>query len=227
MGQIYQIRNIVNDKRYIGSSVNYKSRWKNHRGQLNGGVHHSKYLQRAWNKYGIKSFIFEIIEDSVEDVKLIKVEQIYLDSLLNANIDDSSFYLLGYNLCRIAGSMLGFKFSNESKKKLSKLKSGKNNPMYGRRGKDNPNYGSKRSKSTIQKMKNAQSLENNPMYGKHGKDNPTSKVLLQYKNGKFIKRWNSLTECVKALKYSGGNISSCCKGALKTHKGYSWKYEGD
>lgn len=40
--------------------------------------HHSRYLQRAWNKYGPSSFLFELIE-VIDIPSLLITEQMYLD----------------------------------------------------------------------------------------------------------------------------------------------------
>jgi group I intron endonuclease len=58
---IYQIRNIVNNKKYIGSSKNPKKRFREHLRRLRKNTHHSIILQNAWNKYGEDKFVFEII----------------------------------------------------------------------------------------------------------------------------------------------------------------------
>ncbi len=50
---------------------------------------------------------------------------------------------------------LGFKHTIESRKKMSIAQSGENHPMYGIRGKNNPNYGKHRSEETKKKISNA------------------------------------------------------------------------
>lgn len=47
----------------------------------------------------------------------------------------------------------GIKFSKEHKEHLSESRVGTKNPLYGKLGKDNPNFGSKRSEETKQKMR--------------------------------------------------------------------------
>jgi len=42
---IYQIRNIINNKIYVGSAINTRTRWGKHRHDLRKGVHKSKYLK--------------------------------------------------------------------------------------------------------------------------------------------------------------------------------------
>ena len=59
---IYAIVNTVNGKRYVGSAKRFRTRWNAHRAALNKGLHHSRHLQSAWNKYGAEAFVFTIIE---------------------------------------------------------------------------------------------------------------------------------------------------------------------
>ena len=58
---IYQIVNLIDGKRYIGSSSNLKNRLNEHNRCLNKNCHHSKYLQNAYKKYGTGNFKFEIL----------------------------------------------------------------------------------------------------------------------------------------------------------------------
>lgn len=59
---IYQIRNLVNNKIYIGSSKTLARRFQIHINSLRKGKHENFHLQQAFNKYGENNFIFEIIE---------------------------------------------------------------------------------------------------------------------------------------------------------------------
>ena len=58
---VYQIRNIINGHRYIGSSVNIKKRFANHKQSLMGCIHKNDHLQNAFYKYGMENFSFEIL----------------------------------------------------------------------------------------------------------------------------------------------------------------------
>jgi len=87
---IYKITNIINNKCYYGSSKNVEKRWRDHKNQLNRNSHINSKLQRAWNKYGENSFIFEIVEEC-EKTKLFEIEQKYL------NLEPD--YNIGINAC--------------------------------------------------------------------------------------------------------------------------------
>jgi group I intron endonuclease len=111
---IYKITNKIDAKFYIGSSINITNRWKSHIKLLNNNMHHSRYFQNAWNKYGKDNFIFERIENVKDKSKLLDREQYYLDTLTPfSNLDR------GYNINPTAGSNLGVKYSEASKKKMS------------------------------------------------------------------------------------------------------------
>ena len=62
--------------------------------------------------------------------------------------------------------MYGKILSVETKKKISKSNSGKNHPLYGKFEDANPNYGKTHSTETKNKMSIALSGENHPLYGK-------------------------------------------------------------
>lgn len=70
-GYIYAITNTVNGKKYIGSTVNYKSRWHSHRSALRRGKHHSFILQKAWDKHGEQSFKFELLLICSKDTRIM------------------------------------------------------------------------------------------------------------------------------------------------------------
>lgn len=68
---IYKIRNVVNQKFYVGSTTNMKERARTHRNRLRRGKHHAAHLQAAWNKYGEECFVFEVVEE-VPTVELLR-----------------------------------------------------------------------------------------------------------------------------------------------------------
>ena len=120
---IYQIRNTIDNKVYIGSSKDFTRRWREHRSDLRGNRHHSQYLQNSWNKYGEDNFKFESIFVVFDKDKLIDVEQIFLDNL-------HPEYNTTYD-ARVPVN--GMEISDETRKKLSKLQTGKNNSFYGKK----------------------------------------------------------------------------------------------
>ena len=82
---IYRIRNITNDKFYIGSATDSRKRFWEHRKMLRNGSHHSVLLQRAWNKYGEDFFKFEIVRQLKDRTLLQPEEQKLLDEHFGKN----------------------------------------------------------------------------------------------------------------------------------------------
>lgn len=188
---IYQIKNTVNGKIYIGSTQNFANRKRRHFDLLRRSSHPNPKLQSAINKYGIDSFVFEIVEHC--DIhSLLTSEQRYLDSL---DFDEN------YNLALIAGSpMRGRKHSDATKTKLKAARakmmfngmkgkshtveaklnmsintSGEKNPMF---GVQSPMAGKNHTEEVKQKISQHHSGIGNPMYGKSGSLSPTSKKVI-------------------------------------------------
>lgn len=109
---IYVIYNSLTNKRYIGSTVNLRRRITMHRCLLNKGKHFNGHLQNSWNKNKGKNFKFNILEKIVDKNELIKREQLWI------NYYKSCISEFGYNICSVAGTTLGIKFSEEVKKKM-------------------------------------------------------------------------------------------------------------
>ncbi len=111
---IYKITNIINNKCYVGSAVNLKKRWSDHRCSLNKNIHKNSHLQNSYNKYNKENFIFEIIEIVENKELLIEREQYYLNILKPE-----------YNICQVAGNCLGIKRSAKVCLNISKRMKGK------------------------------------------------------------------------------------------------------
>src|SRR3990167_10276418 len=112
-GGIYQIRNTVNGKRYVGSAENLVRRESAHWTNLRRGAHHSAHLQRAWNKYGEKNFEFLVVGRCAPE-RLVDLEQEVIDHLKPE-----------YNINPTAGSSLGIRRSEETRRKISESKMGR------------------------------------------------------------------------------------------------------
>jgi hypothetical protein len=80
--------------------------------------------------------------------------------------------------------------SLETKRKMSENhadRSGSNNSMYGKKGKDHPAFGKYRSIEVRRKMSKAKSGSNHPMYGKHHSQETKKKMSESHKYLKNIK----------------------------------------
>lgn len=104
MNVIYKIE--INDKYYIGSSVNYTKRKNDHLRKLRLQTHHNILLQNLYNKYGDNTIKFTILENVEDRNDLIKTEQKYLDE----HCDNDNCV----NLAKMAGGGAVYKLTKES-----------------------------------------------------------------------------------------------------------------
>lgn len=157
---IYKITNIENGMVYVGQSRNVKKRWAEHKRELRKGTHGNDKLQKAYNKYGAKSFVYEIIETC--PLEKLNEREIFWCNELHA-LDRYK----GYNLGEAGGQpMIGRHHTLKSRKKMSEYRKlhtiGKNNGFYGK----------KHTKETLAKISKALKGklvgEKNGMYNRCG-----------------------------------------------------------
>ena len=86
---IFQVRNTVNGKVLLGSSLNLDGLLNSQKFKLSIGGHRNKVLQKEWNEYGPDKFVFEIVEvvqdngdpDFSLNDELTFLEQVWLEKL--------------------------------------------------------------------------------------------------------------------------------------------------
>ena len=94
MYQVYKITNKINNKSYIGSSANYQDRWESHKKASMQPAHqcYDYPLQRAFRKYGIDNFKFELLKDDFNT--RYDAEEYEHEMIIHYH---SMFYQEGYN----------------------------------------------------------------------------------------------------------------------------------
>lgn len=116
---IYTIHNIVNNKIYVGKTNNIKNRWSRHKANMRSkDVSVKKPIHLAMKKYGLKNFIFSVIQTFEKEEECLRAE-IYWIKYFNS-IDRN----LGYNLTEGGTGSSGFKLSEEAKIKISQANFG-------------------------------------------------------------------------------------------------------
>lgn len=112
---IYAITCTVNGHQYVGQSDGIEHRWHRHRSDLRLKRHHSRYLQRAWDRYGESAFSFSVLEvvDPPTEEALNEREIFYFTLLKPVYVG------------RPAGAQRGYKHSLESRQRMSAAKRGR------------------------------------------------------------------------------------------------------
>lgn len=78
---IYQIRNTITGKRYVGASQNIEARWQQHRHAMRRRNHENSKLMSDWHTYGEDVFEFSILE-VVEDADMLATREFDYISLM-------------------------------------------------------------------------------------------------------------------------------------------------
>ena len=104
---IYKIQSILfPNKVYIGSAIDFRKRKIVHLCYLRKNKHPNKKLQNHFNKYKESDLVFSLVV-GINKPNLIVAEQYFIDSMSP-----------WFNLCKIAGSNIGLKYSEETKIKM-------------------------------------------------------------------------------------------------------------
>jgi group I intron endonuclease len=252
---VYEIINTINNKKYIGQSIDIYRRWKDHQCKLQTNSHNNEYLQRAWNKYGEENFEFKICEVCSED-KLDERECFYIKEYQTCN------QLYGYNLkdggghhdvseeARLHMSQAHVNQWTEERRKEMRIKySGEKNPFYGKKHTEETrrkiaeaNKLRVWSEKSKQKMRDRMTGSVSPNRGKtvpqevrdkisaslKGKPSPRSEPVIQLdKELNYIATFDSVQQAMDATGISRRKINACRQGIIENADGYTWRNKED
>ena len=224
-GVIYLVRNKINNKKYVGQTVNdFNTRYSNNFFKRTCNTH----IKNSINKYGKDNFeILETIDIAFSKDELDIKEQCWISIY---NTTDTRF---GYN--KKDGGANG-KLTEETKEKMrensAKYWQGKTlsdehrkNIGDGERGEKNPNYGKQLSEEQKKKIKDNHADfngEKHPMFGRshseeskiqmsksHKYNNPRKRDVICVTTGKVF---NSAKEGSLYYNTDASGITKCCKG---------------
>jgi group I intron endonuclease len=244
---IYKFTNILNNKVYIGSSINIDIRYSAHI----RGKGKSKILWQAILKYGISNFTFEILEihdglnfDTKELFRdyLFQREQFYFNQYfakeyIESKGKDRRFTTLTYNLSPVAMGG-GAKWSQESIDNLKKKFKENGHTCIDRVCTEE----TRNKMSTVHKERGVSAGKNNPNYGVKQTLEKTAKVKEAFLKSGRIKAFNAVdksgkvygpyltsTECANDLDIWKCQVKKCLAGKpkYKTASGYSFNYVTD
>lgn len=241
-GNIYKIENIANGKVYIGQTVNVSKRFKEHKNDLRNNNHHNVYLQRAWNKYGENSFVFEIIDEADEKCALDALECFWIGAyggyqskaVYNAKDGGANGIPTKETKRKISTTLTGHKASKETREKQSIVHSGENHWNFGN---TTPEITKQRIRESMPDM----SGENSPTWGKKltqeqkdyigacnsGANSPLSKAVYCVELHMYFDSIGEAQLYFTGKRQGGGHLSKVCDGEYATAHGYHWLWASD
>ena len=200
---VYRWVNLINGKSYIGSSVDLKNRLRQYysNSYLNSQKKKSN-ISKALVKYGYSKFKLEILI-YCSPAKCLKWEQLFLDLLKPE-----------YNILKIAGSLWGYKHTDQS---LAKMRAWKHSAFTraNMSGENHPFFGKPRAEETKAKMSASM------MGNSNGKIQPNSiKIVVTDLELDTKTTYNSICAAAKALNIHPGRISEYFnRNQIKPYKG--------
>lgn len=195
---IYSITNILTNKRYIGYSNNIKRRFNDHKWALRCNKHDNDYLQKAWNKYGENGFIFEILEECIENE--LSVKEDYWCRYYKTHND-----LFGYNL-QITGITQKGPIKDSTKLKRSKSLKGR--------------IFTKEHCENISKARLGKYTGPNPYLKQRQREVQGYPIIVISLYNEKLYEFNSIAETSEKLNLKAVSIAACIKNPPKCLKGY-------
>ena len=201
---IYLIKNIINNKIYIGACSELYRRVKKHLDAVENND--ERPLYQDMRLYGVDNFIFQIIEYCKNKKELWKREEYWV---LFYKANRNRFKKLdNYNLTDGGKGCKGLKWPESSKQKRSEEYTGRK--LTKEHCKNIGIASSKRRHSKESKLKISKSKY---------------KIVLQFDlNGNLIKEYPSVKNAVEITKING--IDYACRNQ-KILKNYIWKYKNE
>jgi len=228
---IYQIKNLINNNFYVGSSCHIKRRWWTHVNKLNNNVHHCQHLQNAWNKYGKENFVFEIL-DEIDEVDLLLVEQVYLDKFWDGGINC-------YNSAKVSDrpdadlNKLPIKQLDSCTNEIIKIWPSAADVQKELGFRDTGIYACCKGRSYSsfgyrwQYQDDELSVQSKD-YEFLGKGSYLKRKVSQFSlDNKLIKEYNSIAEASRETDIKASGISYCCLGTRDTAGGFKFSYNSE
>ena len=236
MGFIYKITNLLNQHCYIGqTSRDYKTRWEEHKKEAYEGssLGYNFILHKAFRKYGIENFSFELLEEC--ENSLLQDKEKYWISFYKSFSGDG---FGGYNMTRGGeGNLLipyeaVYKLWNEgyTTTQIGQIL-GHDRSAIREILKGYDNYSVEEGIKRGRELQHGTNFKTHPKKEKKEKEKEKEKnfVVLQYSiYGDFIAEYPNRLEAERNTGVSAKNIWAAIKNKNnKTAGGFQWVYKGE
>ena len=217
-------------KVYIGitSRDRASKRWGHGHGYTGCRIFYNAIL-----KYGWDNIKHEVLFTNLEEsrAKRLEIELIRHYKLLGIsyNITDGGDGYLGYSpsketRAKMRAAKIGKPLSNSHKEKLSKSRMGRIGTMRGKHHSVETKLKISLSRKGKKYNRRLPKEEITKIYRKAQR----CKEVIQYtKDGLAVNTFSSISEAASYISTSPSHVSECCRGKLKTLKGYIWRFKNE
>jgi len=217
---IYKYQNLINNKIYIGKTIDIAQRKRDHRSDASNPKRDNCIFHKALRKYGEENFSFEIVEECSKQ-ELNEKEKFWIQYYnskvpngynMTAGGDDGQadlFKKAVYQYDLMGNFIAEYESASEAARQLNLFKS---NLTAACRGETSQCGGFQ------WKYKNDDKIIK-PIAEKNGK------LVAQYdKEMNLIKIYTSAVTASKETNIGVSSIRNCCNGVSKTGGGYIWRH---
>lgn len=247
---VYSVLNNINNKIYIGQSIDIERRWLQHKYGKGNIV-----LRNAIKKYGIENFTFKILETiNTENKSKVQItEELTVLEQKWFDIEQPFIKENGYNIQKTSKPNLTPDRCANFGEKISKIKidnnhTGKNITQYDLNGNFIREWKSAAEVERVMGFKSEnisasclrKSKSSNNFIWRFINDEVTHKDIELCNNrvkpiirkikqltisGELVKIWPSFKELVNNSEFDNRPVKDCCNGNRHNYKGYMWCFE--
>lgn len=228
---IYKL--LIGNKKYVGSTINLKNRMRDHVSYLRHNKHHSRHLQKSFNKYGKENLYLEILfkfdEIPLKEDLLIK-EKEFIDSLhpeFNNELDPTT----KNNCITTSRKVYQYKLSGEFLQEFDSCNDAQR--ILGITGVSHAANIKMIAKSAGGYRWSYEKYDLLPYKYENGSSKSKIKKVYVSKDG-IIQEFESIADTVRNLFPNCEKFDSTCTcvsavilGKFKTYKGYTFKDRGE
>jgi group I intron endonuclease len=212
MESLYKIENKITGRIYIGATCDFNTRKREHLRELRKNKHKNPLMQNDFNKYGIDSFMFEVILESDD---CFSIEQEYISSMGTYNIAKGG----------VGGDVFN-QLSTDRQDKIRLMVSDRNkkrfkDPEERRKCNAFPDWLSEEEKS--ERLKVWSECKKGPNNGRFKHNKRVAQI--DKKTNKVIKVW-PYARMLQDYGFNPKYIINCCNGTAgyASHKDFIWRW---
>ena len=251
---IYCIESLMDNKKYIGQSVDIEQRFRSHKSSLRNNKHSNTHLQSAWNLYKENNFIFYVVEKC--DIYDLDDKERYYISMYNLTNDKFGYNFEGggsesKNISESTRRKMSLAKQNLTEEVIENMSLAQNyKPIYQINFSGNIVNEWRGARTAAKKLNIDQSaiyqcLHHNRRTYKNYiwifvdeyknfniddylNNNTQQRAVIQLtRDGVFVNEWPSANS-TKTDGFDCSSIIKCCKsGGKKSHHNYLWMYADD
>lgn len=217
--KIYMHKNKINGKVYIGQTyTSLRARF----GKNGIGYKGCPIFYNAIQKYGWDNFEHEILEENIPNAEIANEREKFYIALYNSTNGDFGYNIQigGNEQTKLAIKVYQYSLTGDFIKEYDSMADAMRELNISNGKISDCCKGNRKSAGGF--MWSYEKVDKLETYKKKSRSKPVYQYSL---DGKFIRKFDTVTEASKFIGCNSSKINSCCNLKIKTSGGYQWRYE--